>query len=519
MTATLGIVLGVYLLVLFGLSVFASTKVHDEEDYIVAGRRLPLWLAWGTLLATWFGAATVTGAAEAARNEGLRGTIVDPFASGLALIVAGLFFARRLWEMKLLTVADFYGRQFGNRAEVVAGVILIPGYFGWIGAQYKALGGLLETFFGPETGFALSLFGREFVLDATAGIWLSAGVILLYTLVGGMWSVTLTDTLQMFVILITLVILAAVTFSHLGGGSIGAGLTRLVHETDGEKLTLLPQAGLAAAVAWTATWASGVLGNIPGQDLTQRIFASKDATTAKRACLLAGAVYILFGLLPVGMGLASRILVPDDPEGKTLGVLAREFLTPLTASIFIVALVSVIVSTATSAVLAPACILAHNLIGRLVRYRRGAAIADWSRTNLLIDRLSVLAVTAGGVAAAFSDKSILDLLEMSLSIVVVTLFVPLVAGLFGKVRSERAALWAMAAGLVVWLGRELLEGIFLPLSPAAAQSGMLYADFVRNQSSPALYVFALFPSAISGTAASALAYWLAGRATRDRQSQ
>lgn len=496
MSTTLAIVLGTYLLALLGVSIASARRVHNEEDYIVAGRRLPLWLAWGTLLATWFGAATVLGAAEAARNEGLRGTILDPFASGCALIVAGLFFAKPLWEMKLLTMADFYGRIYGKRAEVTSGLIMIPGYFGWIGAQYIALAGLQEHYFG---------------IDERAGIVLAATVILLYTLIGGMWSVTLTDTLQMFVILVTLVILGIVTFSRLGGGSVADGFDRLVTQTDPDRLTLLPRAGAAAAVAWTATWASGVFGNIPGQDLTQRIFAAKDSKTARHACILAGTIYIGFGLLPVGMGLASNILMPNMPEDQTiLGVLADGFLTPTTASIFIVALVSVIVSTATSAVLAPACILAHNLVGRFEHLEK---------RKLLIDRLSVLTITLGGVAAALSGKSILDLLELSLSIVVVTLFVPMVVGMFGRPRGEPAAIAAMIAGFLVWVARESTERFFLPISDAAEAAGTPYADFISQTHAAGLaepfatllHGFALFPSAISGTAASAAAYFLVGR--------
>jgi SSS family solute:Na+ symporter len=132
-------------------------------DYVVAGRRLPLTLAWATLLATWFGAATTLDAAEAARTEGLRGTVLDPFASGFALIVAGLFFARPLWRMRLLTIADFYGRTFGPRSEIVASIILVPGYFGWIAAQYLALAGIQQTFFG---------------IDPTLGMLIAAAIVL-----------------------------------------------------------------------------------------------------------------------------------------------------------------------------------------------------------------------------------------------------------------------------------------------------------------------------------------------------
>lgn len=490
MTA-LAILVCLYLFGIFALSVYAGRRVHNEEDYLVAGRRLPLWLAWGTLLATWFGAATMLGAAGAARHEGLRGTVLDPFASGGALIVAGLFFARPLWEMRLLTMGDFYARKFGPNAEIAASVLLIPGYFGWIAAQYVALAGLQETFFG---------------IDRSTGILVAAGIILVYTMIGGMWSVTMTDTLQVFVVLATLLVLAVATFARLGHGSAVAGVVRIVTETDGEFLTPWPEAGTAAAIAWLATWGSGLFGNIPGQDLMQRVFASRDSKTAVRACLLAGVVYLVFGLLPVGMGLASRILLPEAVDGEILGVLARRFFAPWLMAVFLVSLVSILVSTCTSAVLSPAAILAHNLLGRLSALR--------SR-RLVVDRLSVLLVTLCAVAMAFTGRTILDLLELSLSTVLVSLFVPLVLGLYGRPRGELPAILAMALGAAVWLGREVFEGLLLPMPDEVAAVGTAYAEYIRTAHPPEeagrfasglLYGFALLPSAVSGTAASLLGY-------------
>lgn len=489
MTATLTIILGLYLLGIFALSLYAGTRVKNSEDYLVAGRRLPLYLAWGTLLATWFGAATVLGAAEAARNEGVRGTILDPFASGGALIIAGLFFARPLWKMRLLTMPDFYSRAFGERAEIVASLVLVPGYFGWVAAQYVALAGIQETYFG---------------IDLRAGILIASAIVLAYTLIGGMWSVTLTDTLQVTVVLVTLVILGGTTMNHLGDGSIVRGIGRLIGETPAHRLTLLPRPDAAAAIVWAGTLAAGLFGNIPGQDLMQRVFSSKDARTAVLACVLAGAIYVLFGLIPVGLGLASRITLPGEDEGQILAVLAAEYLSPSLTVVFVVSLVSIIVSTCTSAVLSPAAILAHNLLERVSALRG---------RQLFADRAAVLLVTAASVAVAFSGQTILELLELSLSSVLVGLFVPLVAGLYLGARSERAALFAMAAGIVVWLLRELMQGLILPMPEGHAAS--TYAGYIAAEYSPAdvgaltsrvLYVFALLPSAVSGTAASAVGF-------------
>ncbi|MDA1016537.1 MAG: sodium:solute symporter family protein [Planctomycetota bacterium] len=487
MNGTLAVILALYLLGLLALSVFASRRISNEEDYVVAGRKLPLWLAWGTLLATWFGAATMLGAAEAARSAGVRATVLDPFASGIALIIAGVCFARPLWDMKLLTMGDFYGRVYGKRAELLASCVLVPGYFGWIGAQFVALGGLQETFFD---------------IPADWGILIGAVFILVYTLFGGMWSVTLTDTLQLAVLLVGVVVLGHSVFSHLGDGAAVDGIGVVFRQTEPEFLTLLPEAGLVASLAWTATLCSGFFGNVPGQDLMQRVFSCRDAPTAQRACVLAGVVYLTFGLIPVGIGLASRILVPDDADGAILGILARQFLTPTLTAVFVVSLVSIIISTATSAVLAPATILGHNLLGRLPVF---------TTRKLLIERLAVVITVTGGVVMAFSGDTILGLLETSLATVLVGLFVPLVMGLYGKPRGEISGLLSIACGAVAWLGRELLEGLWLPMDASAAESGVRYPDFVAAEFpgvvGQALFAIVVFPSAIVGVVASFVGYF------------
>jgi solute:Na+ symporter, SSS family len=428
MTSWIGLSLGLYAVVMIGLGLFARTKVQTEEDYLVAGRRLPLWLAWGTLLATWFGAATVLGSSEAARDEGMRGTILDPFASGVALIVAGLFFAKPLWEMKLLTTGDLFARAFGRRTELVSSAVQAAGYLPWIAAQYVALGTVLHHYFG---------------LPTEAGYVLAALFVMGLTMTGGMWSVTLTDTLQIVLVLVSLMVLSWVMFSHFGDGSPREGLQHAWETTPPEHRTLLPELGMVASLAWAATWFNGVGGNIPGQDLMQRVFASRDSQTAARACLLAGGVYLLFGMMPVMLGLGSRILLPDHGAQGILLALADALLsTPLTC-LFVVALVSIIVSTCTSALLSPSALLAHNLLGRIpgVRSRK-----------LLVDRGAVLAVTGLSLPLAFVGKNVLELLEMAFEVGLVGLLVPFVMGIYGKPRGEWAGLLSILLGLTVWLG-------------------------------------------------------------------
>ncbi len=421
-----------YVVFLLGISIYASRKVENEADYVVAGRRLPLFLAWGTLIATWFGAATMFAAAGAAREEGLLGVVLDPFACAGTLILAGIFFARPLWRMELYTMADFNRVKYGPRAELVGACIQVPAYFSWVALQYTALARILDLYFG---------------IPLATGILIVAAVTLVYTLIGGMWSVTLTDTVQIVIALAGLVVLTAAALSapQLGNGDPWRGLAIVftrVAETHPDHLRLVPaDPSLAVLLGWLGAWATGLFGNIPGQDLQQRVFAAKSPNTAMYACILAGVLYLAFGMLPVTLGLASLVTHPEgtlDP----VGFLAGEYLSTGMLVVFVIAVMSMVVSTATSAVLAPATILGHNLLSRIPGFDTG---------GLVRDRLCVVLVSLGGIALAMWGKSLMELLDVALSIQLVALFVPVVMGIYGRPRSEWAGVLSMLLGFGAWL--------------------------------------------------------------------
>ena len=139
----LGLTLAVYVAVLFAIGWWARGRIHDATDYLVAGRRLSMPLATATLFGTWFGAGTLLAVADEVRSQGLRATALDPVGAGGCLLLAGLFFAAPLWRLSLLTLPDFFRMRFGPRAEMVGALLMVPGYFGWIAAQFVALAGLL----------------------------------------------------------------------------------------------------------------------------------------------------------------------------------------------------------------------------------------------------------------------------------------------------------------------------------------------------------------------------------------
>ncbi|PJA31369.1 MAG: sodium:solute symporter, partial [Zetaproteobacteria bacterium CG_4_9_14_3_um_filter_53_7] len=121
-----------YLVVSIGLGMYAATRVHNARDYITTNRRLPFFVVASMVFATWFGAETVLGIPATFLEEDLAGLVSDPFGASLCLILFGLFFARKLYRMNLLTIVDFYRNRFDRRVEFVTGIAITLSYLGWV---------------------------------------------------------------------------------------------------------------------------------------------------------------------------------------------------------------------------------------------------------------------------------------------------------------------------------------------------------------------------------------------------
>ena len=287
-----GGVLVAYALILLLVGVLARRKINTVEDYVVAGRQLNIGLATVTMVATWFGAESLMTTTDEVAAEGLRGAMLDPFGIAFCLLIAGVFVARPLWCMGLLTVSDFFRVRYGRSAEFISACILVPSYFGWIAAQYLALATLLEQYFG---------------VPLTVGVLGVAALATSYSLMGGMWSVTWTDVLQGLLIATGLIIMAVEILSELGHGNLMHGWNVLRAGSNPDHWTVASSPNASAKVmAALSALVIGALGNLPVQDLMQRISSAKSERIASRACVLSAFVYLTMGLLPILAGLSAK---------------------------------------------------------------------------------------------------------------------------------------------------------------------------------------------------------------------
>lgn len=435
-----------YLVISIGIGMFAATKVKNTEDYVAAGRSLPMIMVIAMVFATWFGAETVLGIPATFLDENLGGTISDPFGASLALILFGLFFARKLYRMKLLTLGDFFRKRYNRPVEVVISIAIALSYLGWVSAQVTALGLVFNVL-------------SENAISQAEGILIGTAVVLLYTLYGGMWSVALTTFVQMTIIVIGLLWIAKL----VGDMPAVNGVAPVVeHAYNAGKFEFWPEANWAAIITFIAGLLTMGFGSIPQQDVFQRANTSKNETIAVWGTVIGGTAYFLFAAVPIYLTYSATLVDPAMTSALlakdaqlVLPTFVKAHLPLLAQIIFYGALLSVIMSTASGTLLAPSVTLSENVIKEFMpQHRMSQKKLLWvTRTVVLLFSLLVVAYS---LWALQSETSIHQMVENAYKVTLACAFVPLVAGLYWRKANNIGAGLSIVLGLAVWIAMEFV---------------------------------------------------------------
>ena len=457
-----------YILISISVGLYAARRVHNATDYVVAGRSLPLYITIATVFATWFGSETVLGTSSTFIEEGLGGIIADPFGASMCLILVGLLFAKPLYRMKLLTIGDFYRRTYGRTVEVLVSLAICVSYLGWVAAQVSALG----LVFNVVTQGAVGV---------DTGMMLGLGIVLLYSLFGGMWSVALTDFIQMIMIMIGLVIVA-VTVSATAGG---AGVV-IDHAVANDKMNFWPEMSTVGILGFIAAWVTMGFGSIPQQDVFQRVMSAKDENTAQRGSIIGGVLYLLFAFIPIFIAYSAFVIDPQAVDTQMQEdsqlVLPNLILnhTPVFVQVmFFGALLSAIMSTASATLLAPSVTFAENIVRGTLPHLNDKQVLKLMRGTVLGFAGIVLFV------ALNSDLSIFEMVENAYKVTLAGAFVPLLAGVYWKRANTSGAMLSITMGIGIWLICELVapEGACPPqlAGLVAAFTGMGIGGYFGKQ--------------------------------------
>lgn len=424
-----------YLLVTIAIGLYAAKRVKNSADFAIAGRSLPLVMIVTTTFATWFGSETVLGIPAKFINNGLNGVVEDPFGAGTCLILVGLFFAGKLYKMTLLTISDYYRERFGRSVEVICSLIIMLSYLGWVSAQVTALGLVFNVLSGGAIGLSL-------------GMVIGVVSILAYTLFGGMWSVAVTDFIQMIILVAGLTILAVFAGQQAGGADkvIALAVSR-------DLFRFWPEPSFKDMIFFFAAAITIMLGSIPQQDVFQRVMSANSPHAATRGPVIGGICYILFAFVPMFLVASALIIMPeqtalllkDDPQ-KVLPTLVLEKMPFVMQVLFFGALLSAIKSTASATLLAPSVTFVEN-IWRQFKPHMG------DKQELKTMRITVLVFSALVLLYAIKMQGtpIYEMVSGAYQVTLVGSFIPLVFGLYWKKASTQGALFSIVLGLLAWV--------------------------------------------------------------------
>jgi len=268
-----------------------------------------------------------------------------------------------------------------------------------------------------------------------------------------MWSISITDFVQTIMIIAGLLIVAIALYLEVGGFS------PLIEAAPKDFFRAYPQFTFKDSVEYFAAWITIGLGSIPQQDVFQRVMSAKSADVSVKSTLLSSFMYLTIALLPLFIGLCGHHLYPelgkDDPQMIIPNMILLHTGLPLQI-LFFGALVSAILSTTSSAIMAPAAVLGENVI----KFFR-PELTD--KQLLGIIRLGIVFITAICIFMASTRESIFELVAESSAFSLVCLFVPLVSGLYLKRANQSGCILSMVAGLVIWLIAVWVETEYPPL--------------------------------------------------------
>ncbi len=436
-----------YLVVTVAIGVYASTRVKTASDFAVAGRSLPLYIVMATVFATWFGSETVLGVPATFLEGGLGGIIEDPFGASMCLVLVGLFFARKLYRMNLMTIGDYYRQRYGRTIEVVVSLCIVLSYLGWVAAQITALGLVFNVLSGGS-------------ISTAQGMLIGASIVILYTLMGGMWSVALTDMFQMTIIVLGLIYLVWRVSDLAGGADVV-----IAHASANNMFDFAPAFTTADILAFIAAWVTMMFGSIPQQDVFQRVMSARSANIGAAGSVIGGLLYLAFAFLPIFLAYSALLIEPDmvarlmeEDSQMILPSLVLNQAPVFGQVVFFGAVLSAIMSTASGTLLAPSMTISRNLIGEVIKMN--------DRQLLLVTRVVVvlfgIAVTV--FALAMEGTSIYEMVSNAYKVPLVGAFIPLVMGLYWSRATTQGAFLSTFGGLLSWMLMEAIapEGIWPP---------------------------------------------------------
>jgi len=421
------LVLTAYMAGMLAVGLWTQRKAVNQEEFLVAGRSVGPVLYSGTLAAIVIGGGATVGGVKLGFTYGLSGMwLVSMY--GVGMIVMGLLLVPRILKLKLYTISEILQRRYGAPARVAGGVVMGCYDFMIVVVSILSVGAVTEVIVG---------------IPRTPAILLCSAVMVAYSVLGGMWALTVTDIVQFIIksvgfllILLPVAVLRAGGIGHMQG-ALPSGFFSLDH------------IGWDKIASFVTLYFLGIL---IGQDGWQRVFTARTVAVARTGGVLVGLYCIVYAAAGALIGAAGRTFLPSLPDADLAFATIVQLVLPAgLRGLVLAASLAAIMSTATACLLATSTVFLEDVYLTL-RNSSGTGSVAQSRILTL-----VLGVLAAAVACVMHD--VIAALTVGYDLLVGAIFVPILAAIIGHQGSPKAALISITASALVVVTLIMLYGI------------------------------------------------------------
>ncbi|HEY2454667.1 MAG TPA: sodium:solute symporter [Scandinavium sp.] len=404
-----------YFLVIAAVGWKGIRKARTKDDYLVAGRNLGPGLYLGTLSAVVLGGASTIGTVKLGYTYGISGVWLC-VSLGAGIVLLSTVFAKPLLQLKLYTVSQVFAQRFHPAARVTSAVIMLAYDLLVAVTSVIAIGSVIEVMFG---------------LSFSTSVLLGGGIVVLYSTLGGMWSLTLTDIIQFVIMTVGMMfVLLPLSIDKAGGWQ---QLTQHLPTSYFQFSSI----GLDTIILFFMIYFFGIL---IGQDIWQRVFTARSPNVARFAGLGAGVYCILYGVCGALIGMAGKVVIPQmsNPDGA-FAAIAQTVLPVGVSGLVAAAALAALMSTASACLLASATVTLEDIL---------PAIRHRPASGLKTGRIITLLMGVAMLGLAMMVKDVISALTMAYNLLVGGMLIPLVAALFWKRATSAGAIAGMISGSV-----------------------------------------------------------------------
>ncbi|MGW3407282.1 sodium:solute symporter, partial [Streptomyces zhihengii] len=425
-------VIVVYLAGMLGMGWWGMRRAKSKSEFLVAGRRLGPGMYSGTMAAIVLGGASTIGGVGLGYKHGLSGAWMV-LTIGFGLLALSVFFSARIARLKVYTVSEMLDLRYGGRAGLITGLVM------WAYTLMLAV---------TSTIAYATIFDVLFDVNRTVSIILGGAIVVAYSTLGGMWSITITDMVQ-FVVKTIGVLLLLLPIAVVKAGGFAEMKAQLPNE-------YFAPLGIGGETIFTYVLIY-TFGMLIGQDIWQRVFTARSDKVARWGGTIAGTYCLVYAIAGAVIGTAAKVLYPDLASADdAFATIVTDELPMGVRGLVLAAALAAVMSTSSGALIACATVANNDIWSRL-RGRSGAGGQDHDEVKG--NRAFILAMGIATICIAIALNDVVEALTVAYNLLVGGLLVPILGGLLWKRGTVQGALAAVAAGGLSVVGLMAAYGI------------------------------------------------------------